>query len=194
MGTPPEDEQHRAMAVSGHDGSEHGWVEVIIEIPRGSRNKYEFDHDRGIFRLDRVLYSSVHYPTDYGFIEHTLSGDGDPLDVLLVVEEPTFPGCHVRARPVGALTMVDEKGVDEKILAVPVDDPRFAGVHVLQDLPAHWQREIATFFRTYKELQGLHTDVRDWSGAEEAWHLIAEYQDRFAQNAAVTREADNGEG
>src|SRR5215510_1455536 len=94
---------------------EEGWVEAIIEIPRGSRNKYEFDHERGIFRLDRVLYSSVHYPTDYGFIEHTLSGDGDPLDVLLVVEEPTFPGCHVRARPVGALMMVDDKGLDEKI-------------------------------------------------------------------------------
>src|SRR5713101_4283059 len=160
MGTPPEDAQRRAF--SAHGGREHGWVEVIIEIPRGSRNKYEYDHDRGIFRLDRVLYSSVHYPTDYGFIAHTLSGDGDPLDVLLVVEEPTFPGCHVRARPIGTLTMVDEKGVDEKILAAPVDDPRFAGIQVLDDLPAHWLREIATFFRTYKELQGLQTEVRDW--------------------------------
>ena len=158
---------------------EAGWVEAIIEIPRGSRNKYEYDHERGIFRLDRVLYSSVHYPTDYGFIEGTLSGDGDPLDVLVVVEEPTFPGCYMRVRPIGTLAMSDEKGVDEKILAVLVDDPRFRTIKDLPDLQEHWPREIAAFFRSYKELQGVQTEVRDWFNADEAWKIIAECQQRY---------------
>ncbi len=162
-------------------GQAEGWIEVVIESPRGSRYKYEDDHERGVFRLDRVLYSSVHYPTDYGFVPGTLSGDGDPLDVLVVVDEPTFPGCHVRARPIGTLTMIDEKGTDEKILAVPVDDPRYKDIHDLSDLPEHWPREIAAFFRTYKELQGVQTDVRDWADAAEAWKIIAESQARFQQ-------------
>ncbi len=149
-----------------------GWVEATIEIPRGSRNKYEYDHERGIFRLDRVLYSAVHYPTDYGFIDGTLGGDGDPLDILVIVEEPTFPGCRVRARPIGTLLMADSKGEDEKILAVPVDDPRFSDLVTLEDLHGHWQREIATFFRTYKELQGEMTDVRGWADVEAAWRVI----------------------
>lgn len=169
-------------------GRAQGWVEVTVEIPRGSRNKYEFDHERGVFRLDRVLYSSVHYPTDYGFLACTLSGDGDPLDVLVMVEEPTFPGCHIRVRPVGALMTTDEKGEDEKILSVVVDDPRFAAVQDLGDLPVHWQHEIATFFRTYKDLQGVTTDVRDWFNADEAWRVIEESQQRYrAQSKQETR-------
>src|SRR5215471_1514644 len=91
--------------LQAHGGREKGWVEAMVEIPRGSRNKYEYDHERGVFRLDRVLYSSVHYPTDYGFLPNTLSGDGDPLDVLVVVDEPTFPGCLMRVRPIGTLVM-----------------------------------------------------------------------------------------
>jgi inorganic pyrophosphatase len=162
-------------------GRDEGWVEAMIEIPRGSRNKFEYDHERGVFKLDRVLYSSVHYPTDYGFILGTLGGDGDPLDVLLIVEEPTFPGCHVRARPIGTLLMMDEKGEDEKILAVPVDDPRFAAIHELKDLSEHWQKEITSFFRTYKELQPLaaQPDVKGWSGVESAWRVIKECRERF---------------
>lgn len=169
------------MAEHEHLGGSHqqGWVEATIEIPRGSRNKYEYDHERGIFRLDRVLYSSVHYPTDYGFLAGTLSGDGDPLDVLVIVDEPTFPGCHLRVRPIGTLTMLDEKGVDQKILAVPLDDPRFTTIRDLSDLPAHWPLEIANFFRTYKELQGVQTEVRDWFHAEAAWQIIEECQRRF---------------
>ena len=163
-----------------------GWVEAIIEIPRGSRNKYEYDHERGVFRLDRVLYSSVHYPTDYGFVPGTLSGDGDPLDVLVVVDEPTFPGCHVRVRPIGTLTMYDEKGMDEKILAVPEDDPRDKEIRDLPDLAEHVPREIAAFFRTYKELQGVQTDVRDWSDAKAAWKIIEECRDRFEQHRFMT--------
>jgi inorganic pyrophosphatase len=98
-------------------------VEAIVEIPRGSRNKYEMDHDTGEIYLDRVLYSSVYYPIDYGFIPNTKSADGDPLDIMILVEEPTFPGCHVRVKPIGVLLMRDEKGVDEKILGVPLADP-----------------------------------------------------------------------
>lgn len=165
-----------------HDES---WVEVVIEIPRGDRNKYEFDHERGVIRLDRVLYSSVHYPTDYGFIPGTLAGDGDPLDVLVVVEESTFPGCYLRARPIGTLTMYDEKGSDEKILAVPVDDPRFSAITDLPHLHEHWPQEIATFFRTYKELQGVNTEVREWEDASEAWRVIQECKDRFDQHAST---------
>lgn len=174
-----EQQQARQAHMAGSRGE--GWIEVTVEIPRGSRNKYEFDHERHVFRLDRVLYSSMHYPTDYGFIEGTLSGDGDPLDVLVVVEEPTFPGCHLRVRPIGALIMTDEKGEDEKILAVPVDDPRFTAVNRLADLHEHWPREISAFFRTYKELQGVQTDVRDWLDVDEAWRVITEANDRFEQ-------------
>jgi inorganic pyrophosphatase len=160
---------------------QEGWIEATIEIPRGSRNKYEYDHERGVFRLDRVLYSSVHYPTDYGFLAGTLSEDGDPLDVLVVVEEASFPGCHMRVRPIGALNMSDEKGIDEKILAVPCDDPRFTTINNLADLQEHWLREIAAFFRTYKELQGVQTEVHDWDGTEVAWRTIEDAQQRFEQ-------------
>ncbi len=172
--------------MSAHTGEQfvanrdEGWIEVVIEIPRGSRNKYEFDHERGIFHLDRVLYSSVHYPTDYGFIPGTLSLDGDPLDVLVVLDEATFPGCHVRARPIGTLIMVDEKGEDEKILAVPHDDPRFAQTRRLGNLASHWPLEIAAFVRTYKELQGVQTEVREWHDVDEAWRIIETARDRFA--------------
>jgi inorganic pyrophosphatase len=163
-------------------GREEGWIQALIEIPRGSRNKYEYDHDSGVIHLDRVLYSSVHYPTDYGFVTGTLSGDGDPLDILVVLEEPTFSGCFVRARPVGTLDMTDEKGRDEKILAVPRDDPRFNGVTRLADLGEHWPREIAAFFRTYKELQGVQTEVHNWHDAPDAWRIILEAQERLAEH------------
>src|SRR5205807_2383388 len=119
-----------------------GTVDVLVEIPRGSRNKYEYDHKRKAIRLDRVLYSSVHYPTDYGLIPETLSLDGDELDVLIMVEEPTFPGCLVVARPIGVLQMRDEKGEDSKILAVPHHDPRFSHINALSDVSSHWLREI----------------------------------------------------
>src|SRR5206468_10259836 len=133
--------------------SEDRSVDVFVEIPRGSRQKYELDKKTGRIRLDRVLFSSVHYPADYGLVMDTLAGDGDPLDALVVVEEPTFPGCIVPARPIGTLLMSDERGDDEKILAVPTGDPRFAEVRDLDDLPKHWLREIETFFATYTDLE-----------------------------------------
>ena len=116
-------------------------IEVIVEIPHGSRNKYELDRERGVLVLNRVLYSSVHYPTDYGFISGTLAQDGDALDALVVVDEPTFPGCHVFAGPIGVLNMRDEKGEDRKILAVPVGDPRFSSIRDLHDIDQHWLRD-----------------------------------------------------
>jgi inorganic pyrophosphatase len=147
-------------------------VEAIVEIPRGSRNKYELDPATGTIRLDRVLFSSVHYPGDYGFIPGTRSPDGDPLDVLILVEEPTFPGCHVRVRPIGVLLMHDEHGGDEKILGVPVADPRFAEVADLTDLPPHWLAEVENFFETYKVLEGKTATIEGWKGRGDAQRVL----------------------
>ena len=160
-------------------------IDVVIEIPRGSRNKIEWDAARGVFRLDRVLYSSVHYPTDYGFIPETLAADGDTVDCLVLVEEPTFTGCLVTARPVGVLHMRDEKGPDEKILCVPVGDPRFAPVHDLGDLSPHWLREIENFFATYKRLEDKATEVIGWGTADEARQVIAAGHAAFRQRSGT---------
>jgi inorganic pyrophosphatase len=162
-------------------------IEVIVEIPQGSRNKYEYDHAAHVIRLDRVLYSSVHYPTDYGFIPETLSKDGDPLDVLVLVYDPTFPGCHVSARPIGVLRMVDDKGEDEKILAVPTVDPRFSYVNDLDDLDEHWLKEIQNFFATYKLLEETGTELLGWDGAPAAVSVIEEARRRH--NSAVREDA-----
>jgi inorganic pyrophosphatase len=154
-------------------------VEAFIEIPRGSRNKYEYDPSLPGFRLDRVLYSSIHYPTDYGFIPGTLGEDGDPLDILVLVEEPTFPGCHVEARPIGGLDMSDEKGSDFKVLAVPTGEPRFAQVQSLTAINEHWLREIETFFATYKLLEPKQTEVLGWHEADYTWRQITACRERF---------------
>jgi inorganic pyrophosphatase len=148
-------------------------VDAIVEIPRGSRNKYEFDPTTQCIRLDRVLFSSVHYPGDYGFIAGTKCGDGDPLDVLILVEEPTFPGCRVRVRPIGILFMQDDGDDDEKILAVPQGDPRFVEVNDLNDLPHHWLAEVKNFFATYKVLEGKVAATGEWKGAKEACLALA---------------------
>ena len=147
-------------------------LEVTVEIPSGSRNKYEYDHQRHQYVLDRVLYSSVHYPCDYGFLEGSLADDGDPLDVLVIISEATFPGCVLRARPVGVLDMTDDKGHDYKILAVAHDDPRWDETHTLEDLSPHRLREIEHFFDIYKELEGRATAVRGWLGSNQAWEII----------------------
>ena len=147
-------------------------IEVVVEIPRGSRNKYELDKERGVVVLDRVLYSSVHYPTDYGFVTGTLADDGDALDALVVVEEPTFPGCHIIARPIAVLEMRDEKGQDQKILAVPIGDPRFDGIRDLADIGQHWLLEIENFFKTYKALEPKWTEVVGWEDATAAVRVI----------------------
>jgi len=152
-------------------------VDAVVEIPRGSRNKYEYDPATGAIRLDRVLFSSVHYPGDYGFIPGTRGPDGDPLDVLILVEEPTFPGCRVGVRPIGVLLMHDERGADEKILGVPVADPRFEEVKDLGDLPHHWLAEVENFFETYKALEGgkeAHTE--GWKGADAARRALSQHR------------------
>ena len=147
---------------------------AFIEIPRGSRNKYEYDEATGRFRLDRVLFSSVHYPTDYGFIPETHAPDGDHLDVLVLVQEPTFPGCHIAVRALGGLDMHDEMGSDFKVLAVPIGDPRFDHVTSLENVGDHWLREIETFFMTYKMLEPKQTEVMGWHGIERTRAVIAE--------------------
>jgi inorganic pyrophosphatase len=154
-------------------------VTALIEIPAGSRNKYEYDPATGRFRLDRVLYHSVVYPTDYGHIPETLAEDGDELDILVVVQEPTFPGCLIDAVPVGGLDMSDEKGSDFKILAVPATDPRYNHVRKLADLGAHFLREIEAFFDTYKLLEPKNTSVVGWHDVDEAWSVIHACHQRY---------------
>lgn len=157
-------------------------LNAIIEIPRGSRNKYELDKETGLFKFDRLLYSAVHYPGDYGFIPRTLADDGDPLDVLVMTTEPTFPGCLVVVRPIGLFEMKDEKGFDEKILAVPVHDPLYTEYHGLDDVASHYLREVEHFFEIYKELEGVRTTVLGWQGMDRTREVIqaciALYQER----------------
>jgi inorganic pyrophosphatase len=157
-------------------------IEVIVEIPRGSRNKYEFDQKRQRFCLDRVLYASVHYPADYGYVVDTLGDDGDPLDALVVVDEPTFPGCIVEARPIGVLGMRDEKGPDDKLLTVPVGDPRFNQVADVSDLPPSQLAEIEYFFATYKTLERKLTEMIGWQGWQAAEVLLREAREGFRRH------------
>jgi inorganic pyrophosphatase len=155
-------------------------IEVIIEIPKGSRNKYEADHGTGDIWLDRMLFTATMYPSDYGFFPRTLGEDGDPLDAMVLLDEPTFPGCHIRARPVGVFWMSDEKGPDAKVLTVPSTDPRWADVAEIGDLPSHLLDEIAHFFEVYKALEpDKGTDISDWQGREEAERAITEAQARY---------------
>jgi inorganic pyrophosphatase len=154
----------------------------MIEIPKGSRNKYEYDKTRKVIRFDRMLYSSVHYPSDYGFILDTWARDEDPLDALVLVWEPTFPGCLIDAKPVGVFKMRDEKGYDEKILCVPINDPQWNHVKDLKDAPPHLLREIDHFFQVYKELEDKKTEVEGWEGRESAEKIILESQKRHKHN------------
>lgn len=149
-----------------------GLVNVLIEIPGGSKNKYEFDKDLNAFSLDRVLYSSVTYPYDYGFIPNTLADDGDPLDGMVIIDQPTFPGCVITARPIGMLEMIDGGDRDEKILCVPAKDPRYAQVTSLKDVSEHRLAEIAEFFRTYKNLEKKVTEIEGWKDADTVNSLI----------------------
>ena len=158
-------------------------VTAVIEIPRGSRNKYELDKDSGMLRLDRVLYSAVHYPGDYGFIPRTLHEDGDPLDILVRIGEPTFPGCQIDVRPIGVLKMLDLGDPDDKILAVPVNDPMHHEYFDIADMPQHYLREIEHFFAIYKDLEGKRMQVLGWEKSEYAMQVVAEsirrYEDAY---------------
>lgn len=161
-------------------------VPVMIEIPKGSRNKYEWDEDSRMVRFDRLLFSPVHYPTDYGFIEETLALDGDALDALVLVWEPTFPGCLIHASPVGVFHMEDEKGKDEKILCVPVGDPMWNHVGELEDVPSHLLREIEHFFRIYKDLEEKKTEVGGWDGRENAEEVVRAARERWREAGGIS--------
>ncbi|MHC4225635.1 MAG: inorganic diphosphatase [Planctomycetota bacterium] len=145
---------------------------AVIEIPRGSKNKYELDKRTGLLRLDRVLYSSVHYPANYGFLPRTYCDDGDPLDVLVLCQEPLVPLCLVQSRPIGLISMQDDKGVDDKIIAVPDDDPEYAHYTDVSQLPPHRMEELKQFLRDYKTLERKRVDVDEMRGREEAVKVI----------------------
>jgi inorganic pyrophosphatase len=157
-------------------------LSVMIEIPKGSRNKYEYDHKRHAIKFDRMLFSAMHYPSDYGFITDTLAEDGDPLDALVLVWEPTFPGCIMDVRPVGVFKMRDEKGPDAKILCIPPGDPLWNHIKSLDDVPPHLLKEIEHFFKVYKELEQKKTGVEGWDGLEAALATIKDAQERFKAN------------
>jgi len=154
-------------------------VTAVIEIPRGSVNKYEYDKKLHVFRLDRTLHSPVHYPGDYGFIPGTLALDGDPLDVLVLVDAPSFPGCVMEVRPIGMLRMIDQGDKDFKILAVTSSDPTYAEVESSKELYPHILREIEHFFTIYKSLEGKRTKITGWESAKAAREVIEDCRRRY---------------
>ncbi len=147
-------------------------IDVLIEIPKGSRNKYEYDFQLKKIRFDRLLFSSMMYPADYGFIPETLALDGDPLDVLVLGTEPTFPMCVMEVKPIGVFHMADEKGNDEKIICVPVSDPIWNTLNDLSDVNPHQIKEIEHFFQVYKDLEKKKVDVEGWGNAEVAYEIV----------------------
>ena len=159
-------------------------VNALIEIPLGSKNKYELDKATGRIRLDRVLYAAMIYPAEYGIIENTLAPDGDPLDILVICSEPTFPGCVVPARVLGYLSMVDGGKLDYKLIAVVDCDPRYDGVRELTDLAPFVLKEISNFFANYKVLQGVAVEVGEYYGREAAARIIAECREKYLQTQA----------
>ncbi len=155
--------------------------DVLIEIPKGSRNKYEYDFEFKKIRYDRMLFSSMMYPADYGFIPETLALDGDPLDVLVLVTEPTFPGCVMQVKPIGVFHMADEKGPDEKVICVPVSDPIWNRLEDLSDMNPHLLKEIEHFFQVYKDLENKRVDVGGWGDVNEAYDILEKCINRFDQ-------------
>ncbi len=164
-------------------------VDVIVEIPTGSRNKYEYDQRLGRIRLDRMLFSSTGYPGDYGFVPGTLAEDGDPIDALLLLDEPTFPGCLVRARVIGVFWMHDQKGPDAKLLCVPATDPRHVHRQRLEDVPMHLVAEIWHFFDTYEAVEpDKSSESRGWEGRKEATRALEEAIRRYDEQRAAADE------
>ena len=156
--------------------------DVLIEIPKGSRNKYEYDFALKKVRYDRMIFSSMMYPADYGFVPETLALDGDPLDVLVLVTEPTFPGCVMEVKPIGVFHMTDEKGPDEKIICVPMSDPIWNKVNNLEELNPHLIKEIEHFFKVYKDLEKKKVDVGGWGDVLEAKEIVANCIQRFVES------------
>ncbi|PIY08155.1 MAG: inorganic pyrophosphatase [Flexibacter sp. CG_4_10_14_3_um_filter_32_15] len=156
--------------------------DVIVEIPKGSRNKYEYDAEKRMIRYDRMIFSSMHYPSDYGFVPETLALDGDALDVLVLVSEPTFPGCLIEVRPVGVFNMTDEKGPDAKVLCVPVSDPIWNSIYKLEHVNPHLIKEIGHFFEVYKDLEKKKVSVEDWQDEKHAIEVVLQCQERYQEN------------
>ncbi len=157
-------------------------ITVIVEIPKGSRNKYEYDKDKEAFALDRVLFSPFHYPAEYGFMPKTLWDDGDPFDVLVMMEQPTFPGCIIDARPIGIMRMIDQGDSDDKLLAVPIEDPRFKDITDISQLPEHYLKEIAHFFEQYKKLENKSVKINGWDDNKAAKEAIKHALELYKEN------------
>ncbi len=178
----------RSSLVTGKDGGVaegEEIIDVIVEIPAGSRNKYEYDHERHLIRLDRRLATATTYPTDYGFVPGTLALDGDPLDALVILDDPTFPGCLVRVRVIGVFLMKDEAGPDAKLLTVLEHDPMRADTRDISDVPPHLLDEIAHFFSVYKALEpGKATQTIGFDGHEAGIEELREARDRYSAHAA----------
>jgi inorganic pyrophosphatase len=154
----------------------------LVEIPKGSRNKYEYDHDLDVIKLDRFLFSSMVYPTDYGFIPDTLGQDGDPLDAMVLVSEPTFPGCVIDVKAIALFRMEDDKGIDDKVLCVPLTDPAWNTLETLEDVPNQLRDEIAHFFSVYKDLEQKKVNVDGWYSREEALEEIKASRERCRES------------
>jgi inorganic pyrophosphatase len=152
---------------------------MIVEVPKGSANKYEYDPQLCVFRLDRALYSPMHFPGDYGFVPGTIAEDGEPLDILCLTSHSSFPGCSMEVRPVGMLDMIDAGHVDHKILAVPAGDPRFSAISEVEDVFPHIRREVEHFFTIYKELEEAPTSIESWHGLEEAFDTLRRCRESF---------------
>jgi inorganic pyrophosphatase len=157
--------------------------DVLVEIPRGSRNKYEVDHESGRIRLDRMLFTATRYPNDYGYVEGTLGEDGDPLDAMVILDEPTFPGCLIRCRAIGMFRMTDEAGGDDKVLCVVAGDPRADHLQDIEDMPEFDRLEVQHFFEVYKDLEpGKSVEGATWTGRAEAEAEIEESRKRLAEH------------
>jgi inorganic pyrophosphatase len=154
-------------------------VVMVVEIPRGSSNKYEVDPDSGDIYLDRTLFTATHYPAEYGFVPDTLAGDGDPIDILCLTSEPTFPGCRIRVRPVAVLRLEDQGEIDDKIISVPAGDPRHESTQDLSDLAELFRKELEHFFLVYSELEKEVVTSFGWQGREAAWGLIEDARHKF---------------
>lgn len=160
-------------------------INVIVEIPKGNRNKYEYDKATGVIKLNRVLFSSLYYPGDYGLIPRTHYDDGDPLDVLVMVNEPTFPGCVLTARPVGIFRMFDRDDPDDKILAVPATDPLYSEILDLDDMPPHFLREVGHFFSVYKDLEGVRVRPVGWEPKDSAYEQIIHAAELYSKEGVT---------
>jgi inorganic pyrophosphatase len=168
-------------------------VNAVVELPKGSRNKYEYNMELGVFQLDRVLYSSMHYPEAYGFIPSTLYDDGDPMDVLIVIDQPLQTGIMIEVRPIGILKMQDEKGTDDKVISVAKGDPTYSTIKSVKELPRHTLIEIEHFFMSYKELEGKHVKSFGWYGVVEARRAVSRASKAFAKTVQLKyRDSEQG--